>query len=183
VKAADIVAQLIERRAAGDTRFDNAGLAQLDLHGTDLGGTCFAGAMLRGTRLDSCDLHEADLRGADLDGASMQAAFLVRADLSEACLRGADLRGANLRKARFAGADLRGADLRGTTLESASITLGDGRFEGAALDATHAALVLRTFADVRWDSVVAEIWREALARVEAHAALMKAGEAREGEVE
>jgi uncharacterized protein YjbI with pentapeptide repeats len=129
------------RRARMKQSLKRAGLAGIDLSGTNLEGVDFARADLEGANLENAKLRgaifkSANLRGAKLNGADLAQVDLDKADLEDAELDRANLEGAHLKHACLEGASLEGANLSGATLagaELAAASLGGAVLKNADL--------------------------------------------------
>ena len=109
---------------AMQSRFDGAGLRQMDLSGSSFAGAHFSEA----------DLGHADFQGSDLRGASLGKSMLASAKFRNALMTGANLFQALARKADFSAADLGGANLYGADLLKSAFEAA--RLDGAIIDKT-----------------------------------------------
>lgn len=109
---------------AMQSRFDGAGLRQMNLEGSS-----FAGA-----RFTEADLGHANFQTSDLRGASLGKSMLASAKFGKSLMTGANLFQALARKADFSDADLSGANLYGADLLKSDFEAA--RLDGAIVDKT-----------------------------------------------
>lgn len=197
----------VEAAVKAGVNLSGAYLYGANLGGVDLGYANLEGAYLEGANLGDADLYRTNLSsaymygtnlsGANLTEACLSGANLTDANLSGACLTGADLSGAYLYETSLAGAYLYDEyDEKLTLVGSRPIfqigPIGSGsRYLVAFL--TDKGIHLRTgcffgtreqfeekLTDTHGDNAHAEVYRAALALIEAHERLwMPADEASE----